>query len=399
MSNLFIRQFKKKKKKKKAKRKQPTAIKVEQQQGFDLFTTAGRRPKKQKQSLDAIVSYLDNGKKEMDERLDPQIDQAATFLKKAKKVTQSGKTAKHTQAYRAAPAPMQIAQKKSIEKADALAEFKRGLRDVIRNNGIERLNGGDEDGDDRQLLQELAMDPKALEQHENPEGLKKKLNACGSEFPAQIIRAEQLVRTREQSMSRPHTQNDAVNYTQTILNRSMSNSPIYSIAVGKGLQLPNLPSLTRRQISEFLKPADETRGEKPCCFGDKCVSMDMARRRKIPHPAPCKEMRLSNLPKPNGEHTKYMCYLCSVYMTTRLYGQNVTGGKSVEAIVQPFQVICGVEGEYHINSILPLPIEVGSKFFGIFAPFPRWDATNYEWHTGRWVESSQLDFHEGAMHH
>ena len=366
--------------------------------------------KKKRDNYEAVASFLDNGQTELQQRLATQHEQVPGLVKKAKPVKQSGKTARMTQAYRMAPAPMDTTsnsgggENANQSQDEALAQFRRELKAVIRNNGIESLTSppDDESGDrlPEHFLQHLAMDESLLEGRADREELKKKLAICGSEFPAQIVRAEQLARTREQGMAIPHPpKQDAINYAQRILNRSMANSPIYSIAVRKGLQLPKLPKLTRIQIANLLKPANASEGERPCAFGPNCVSVDMARKREAPNAYPCKEMRLPNLPKPNGEHTKYMCYLCSVYMTTRLYGQNVTNGKSVETIVQPFQVICGVEGEYHINSILPLPIEMGAKFFGLFAPFPRWDATNYEWTPQGWLESSQLDFRAGAMHH
>lgn len=228
------------------------------------------------------------------------------------------------------------------------------------------------------------------------------------------------------------------NVTNT-LSQPLKNQQIMRYAIKRGMQLPDLPIVSKALIQDGLCSPDYDIGERPCVYGKQCTSYAMCLALKRDNserymgvdPFVCKEfyfgvkgerMReaiadgtpLSEIQNPEP----VMCVMCHLSIVTKFYKEfdldldTIAEGTPLH-ILHSFQVIANVPGEYPVDKCL-----MGDdRFKGIIAPFLRYCPDNYVWNPippsvvtetdpvtmlqrrvvkawqQRWMEVPGMDFH------
>jgi hypothetical protein len=158
------------------------------------------------------------------------------------------------------------------------------------------------------------------------------------------------------------------------LSTPLANQEISSIAVERGLSIPNLPKVSKAEIQDGLCEPNYDIGERPCVFGVRCASVLMcdALKKRFPDryahakSFACKEFYFGNRGKevreaialgtPLNEIQKgdpIMCVLCHLAIVTRWYKEFDLGLQlNPPHILHAFRVCANVPGGYPVDKCL-----------------------------------------------
>lgn len=168
-------------------------------------------------------------------------------------------------------------------------------------------------------------------------------------------------------------------------------------AVQNNLLIPELPEVTKEDNREGLWEANTEIGERPCIFGEKCMSWVMCEERIADDPETyarvtpfaCKEFYFGDKAeqirhaKANGiplsevyGPNQTMCLLCHLANVRNFYTDYDMEIAQVRVhVLHAFQYQVGIPGQYPLEMML-----MGDNTFkGVIAPFLRFCRDNYIW--------------------
>lgn len=157
----------------------------------------------------------------------------------------------------------------------------------------------------------------------------------------------------------------------------------------------NLEVVSREYVSScgFMRePREKKYGERPCANDVKCVCTELGSSYRHAYDSSrnrggfvCREFLLPSqleLYRTKGTLPKLrqFCYLCHIYQTTFRFltrKEAQTGGERLH-IEQKFQTIFDKPGEYSV-AYCNLATILNHRAYGIVAPFPKFNAANYQY--------------------
>lgn len=231
-------------------------------------------------------------------------------------------------------------------------------------------------------------------------------------FPEYLDRSDPRRTNLERSLSMQKLQNQssavrvhnpglAYKDARGTLDKRLGLLQFRKYAVRNNLLIPELPEVTKEDNRDGLWEADTEIGERPCIFGEKCMSWVMCEERiaddpeTYAHMTPfvCKEfyfgeraeqirsakakgIPLSEVQGPN----QTMCLLCHLANGRNWYTDyDLELAKVPVHVIHAFQYQVGIPGQYPLDMML-----MGdNKFKGVIAPFLRFCRDNYIWRPAR----------------
>lgn len=181
---------------------------------------------------------------------------------------------------------------------------------------------------------------------------------------------------------------------------------------GIDLVVPDPPLLKRSYIKRFLRPANESNGERPCLSEERCISLRIllkfADQRKNPQrliilreflmPSVDNEFQLSGkLPK-----IRKFCFLCHIKHVTEILFTNMAHRSAIpEYAPESLQTYQVDPREYPANNFLPYT-SPDSVPTGITKPMLQFLETNYQWvldsEDQPKIEEVGMDFRPASMY-
>jgi hypothetical protein len=227
-------------------------------------------------------------------------------------------------------------------------------------------------------------------------------------FPEYLDRSEPRRMNFERALSTLKVQNQSsavkvrnpeVRYKDAkgVLDKRLGLFQFRKYAVQNNLLIPDLPEVTKEDNREGLWEANTEIGERPCIFGEKCMSWVMCEERIADDPETyarvtpfaCKEfyfgekaeqirhakangIPLSEVYGPN----QTMCLLCHLANVRNFYTDYDLEISQVRVhVLHAFQYQVGIAGQYPLEMML-----MGDNTFkGVIAPFLRFCRDNYIW--------------------